>query len=449
MKANGRVETDLLGDVIFPENCLYGIATERAVQCSSLGAPKIPSLFFKNLGKLKLACAIANQRLGFLSAEKASAIVEAAELLCEGKVPSSAFPVEIFQTGGCTPINMNVNEVIRQIAVHKHPGLKLHANDDCNLGQSTNDLIPSALNITIYEMALTHLVPALQKIFDILQEKELTWADITILGRTHTMDAVLMKLGQIFSGYKRQVEKNIENIRDGLSHFLELPMGGTAVGNGCNTHPDFGPMVVEILNGRWGGQFIVSKNRFEQQSSRDDYVYFAGLLDTLSTTFIKLANDIRWYGSGPIGGINELKLPMTQAGSSCMPGKVNPVVCETLLQVCIYVQGHCDMVRRCAVIGGQFQLNTTSALLIHALIESVQTFSKAISLFCEKLLVGLQPNEANIRNHVQKSYALLNKFAPIIGYDKVATLVQEVQSSDVDLEQVLRKHGLDLNMIAS
>ena len=437
-----RIESDLLGEVTFSKDCLYGIATERAVRCSSIGAPKIPIVFFKNLGKLKYACAIANQRLGLLSSEKATAIAEAAEVLFAEKVPVSAFPVEIFQTGGCTPINMNVNEVIRQLAAQKHPELKLHANDDCNLGQSTNDLIPSALNMTVRELALEQLIPALKNVFNELQKKEQAWSDITILGRTHTMDAVLMKLGQIFSGYKRQVEKNMENINNGLSHLLELPMGGTAVGNGVNTHPDFGKIVIEILNERWGRGYLPSKNRFEQQSSRDDYVYFAGLLDTLATTFIKLANDIRWYGSGPAGGLNELMLPMTQAGSSCMPGKVNPVVCETLLQACIYVQGHCDMVRRCAVIGGQFQLNTTSALLIYALIESVQTFAKALNLFCDKLLRDLQPNEANIRNHVKNSYALLNQLAPSIGYDKVAVIVQEAQKSGRDLESILKQYGI-------
>ena len=442
MENGGRVESDLLGEVTFPKNCLYGIATERAVQCSSMGASKIPGVFFKNLGKLKLACAIANQRLGLLSIEKATAIAEAAEMLCDEKIPLSAFPVEIFQTGGCTPINMNVNEVIRQLASKNHPELKLHANDDCNLGQSTNDIIPSTLNMTLCELALDQLIPALKKTFNILQEKERAWADITILGRTHTMDAVFMTLGQVFSGYKRQVEKNIENISNGLHHFLELPIGGTAVGNGWNTHSDFGKTVIKILNERWGNHYVVSKNRFEQQSSRDDYVYFAGLLDTLATTFIKIANDIRWYGSGPVGGLNELIIPVTQAGSSCMPGKVNPVVCETLLQVCIYVQGHCDMVRRCAVIGGQFQLNTTSALLIYALIEGVQIFAKALNLFCEKLLCDLQPNLNNIQNHVQNSYALLNDLAPQIGYDKVASIIQEVQKSGCPLEDVLKKHGL-------
>ena len=445
MESNGRIESDLLGEMAFSDDCLYGIATERAIQCSSMGAPKIPSIFFKNLGKLKLACAVANQRLGLLSAEKAAAIAEAAEMLCCEKIPSTAFPVEIFQTGGCTPMNMNTNEVIRQIAARKHPEVKLHANDDCNMGQSTNDLIPSTLNITLRELALEQLIPALQTVFDVLQEKERAWANITILGRTHTMDAVLMKLGQVFSGYKRQIEKNIENITHGLEHFLELPMGGTAVGNGCNTHPDFGETVIKILNKRWNTHYVVSKNRFEQQSSRDDYVYFAGLLDTLATTFIKLANDIRWYGSGPAGGLNELIIPATQAGSSCMPGKVNPVVCETLLQVCIYVQGHCDMIRRCAVIGGQFQLNTTSALLIYALIESIQIFAKALNLFCEKLLRGLQPNEANIRKHVQNSYALLNNLAPKIGYDKVATMVQEAQKLGCDLETILKKYGVGLD----
>ena len=299
---------------------------------------------------------------------------------------AESFPLEIFQSGGCTPTHMNLNEVISGIA-KKYKATDIHPNDDCNYGQSTNDVIPTTLNIAIRESVKQGLLPALEACKKVLEGKENEWSDLAILGRTHTMDAVPMTLGQIFSGYRRQLEKNIESLQNNLGRFLELPIGGTAVGNGLNSHPDFGSQVIHVLNQELQESYIPSKNRFEQQSSRDDYVLFAGLLDTLATSLIKIANDIRWYGSGPAGGLNELILQKTHAGSSCMPGKVNPVVCETLLQACIYVQSHCDSIRRCAVIGGQFQLNTTSMLLIYAILDSIRTLAKSLNLFTKFIVI--------------------------------------------------------------
>lgn len=442
---NVKIEEDLLGTIEFDKDCLHGIATERALRCSSIGAQKVPADLVKTLGLVKYACACANSDLGLLEPKKAELLKQAALEIYDGKW-QEAFPLEIFQTGGCTPINMNVNEVIKNLAEKADNSVIIHANDDVNKCQSTNDVIPTALNITLRELSHNKLIPALKHCFQLLEEKEQIWEDMVILGRTHTMDAVLMTLGQIFSGYKHQVEKNIEGITANLSRFLELPIGGTAVGNGINAHPDFGKKVVTVINEKLNEHYVLSKNRYEQQSSRDDYVFFAGLLDTLMTTFIKLANDIRWYGSGPAGGLNELILPMTQAGSSCMPGKVNPVVCETLLQVCIYVQGHCEMVRKCAVIGGQFQLNTTSMLLIHALIESIKTFSKALNLFCEKLLKDLQPNHDVIKTHIENSPALLMTLAPQLGYDKVAAIVNDLKHSSKTVLEVLKQYCPELNL---
>ena len=433
-----REEEDLLGTVKFNDACLYGIATERALRCSSVGAPKVPKIFIQHVGLVKYACALSNKRLGLLTADKGEAIAEAALEIYRDEIDGDAFPLEIFQTGGCTPTNMNVNEVIKNL-VFKRSGIKINANDDCNRCQSTNDVIPTALNITVREICKHQLIPSLQGCCQRLQEKEKEWAEITILGRTHTMDAVLMTLGQVFSGYRRQIEKDIENILNNLPRFLELPIGGTAVGNGINGHPRFAENVIRILNERLNESYVASVNRYEQQSSRDDYVLFAGLLDTVTTSLIKIANDIRWYGSGPTGGINELVLPATQAGSSCMPGKVNPVVCETLLQACIYVQGNCNMIRQCAIIGGQFQLNTTSMLLIYSLVKSLQTLSDALDLFSEKLLQDLQANEKVIASHVGSSYALLNKLVPHIGYDEAARVVQEAKSSQISVVDILKK----------
>lgn len=439
MDSFSRTEKDLLGTLTLPNNCLHGIATERALRCSSIGSHKVPTEFVRTLGLIKYACASSNESLGLLSSTKASAIKKAALEIYDGK-HDEAFPVEIFQTGGCTPTNMNANEVIKNLAHQNNPNLNIHTNDDCNLGQSTNDVIPTTLNITLREMTKRLLLPALNQIYSTLEEKSKTWMEVIILGRTHTMDAVLMTLGQVFSGYKHQVKKNIENLQKNLSRFLELPIGGTAVGNGINAHPNFGTNAIKVINHYLNDNYIASKNRFEQQSSRDDYVFMAGLLDTLSTTLIKIANDIRWYGSGPAGGLNELILPTTQAGSSCMPGKVNPVVCETLLQACIYTQGNCDMVRRCAVIGGQFQLNTTSMLLIYALIESIRTLAKTISLFNDLLLKDLQVNLEIIKQHVQNSYVILTYLAPEIGYDLVARISQEAQQTHAPIFSIIKKY---------
>lgn len=439
MNETFRTEEDILGTLTFPNSCLHGIATERALRCSSIGSHKVPNEFIHTLGLVKYACASSNESLGVLSIIKATAIKKAAWEIYEGK-HDTAFPVEIFQTGGCTPTNMNVNEVIKNLANKIYPNLNIHENDDCNLGQSTNDVIPTALNITLRELSKHALLPALKHCYNILISKAIAWKNIIILGRTHTMDAVPMTLGQIFSGYTRQIEKNIENIQLSLQRFTELPIGGTAVGNGINSHPKFGSYTIEILNDVLKDTYIPSDNSFEQQSSRDDYVYFSGLLDTLATSLIKIANDIRWYGSGPIGGINELILPPTQAGSSCMPGKVNPVVCETLLQACIYTQGHCLMIRNCAVIGGQFQLNTTTMLLIYALIESIRTLSKTIWLFTDLLLKGLQPNLETIEQHVENAYSVLTVLAPQIGYDLVAKISKEAQTTHQPLIQIIQKY---------
>jgi len=289
---NVKIEEDLLGTIEFDKDCLHGIATERALRCSSIWAQKVPADLVKTLGLVKYACACANSDLGLLEPKKAELLKQAALEIYDGKW-QEAFPLEIFQTGGCTPINMNVNEVIKNLAEKADNSVIIHANDDVNKCQSTNDVIPTALNITLRELSHNKLIPALKHCFQLLEEKEQIWEDMVILGRTHTMDAVLMTLGQIFSGYKHQVEKNIEGITANLSRFLELPIGGTAVGNGINAHPDFGKKVVTVINEKLNEHYVLSKNRYEQQSSRDDYVFFAGLLDTLMTTFIKLANDIR------------------------------------------------------------------------------------------------------------------------------------------------------------
>lgn len=416
---------------------LYGEVTRQAAQCSCINAPRVPKTFIRIMALVKYACGAANGILGCIEKRKAEVIQRIALEIYEGKW-DKAFPLEIFQSGGCTPTHMNLNEVIAGIA-HKNYHINLHPNDDCNYGQSTNDVIPTALNIALYEKTQAILLPAMEFCYSILEEKGKAWEQISILGRTHTMDAVPMTLGQIFGGYSRQIEKNIENIKNNLEHFLELPIGGTAVGNGLNSHPDFGLQVVELINKRLQRGYMPSSNRFEQQSSRDDYVFFAGLLDTLSTTLIKISNDIRWYGSGPEGGLHELILPKTHAGSSFMPGKINPVVCETLIQACIYVQGNCDCIRRCAVIGSQFQLNTASMLIIYAILESIRILAQVLNLFTKFVLEGLQPNYKKIKEHLNTSCARLMVLVPFVGYDLATEIVSEAQLNNLNFKEIIQK----------
>ena len=423
--------------VVNNQDVLYGEVTQQALQCSSIGAQKVPQEFLRIMALVKYACAKANGALGCISQEKTEIIQAIALEIYQGKWAEN-FPLEIFQSGGCTPTHMNLNEVISGIA-SKYRATNIHPNDDCNYGQSTNDVIPTTLNISIREGVKQALLPALEACKKVLEKKENEWCELTILGRTHTMDAVPMTLGQVFSGYRRQLEKNIESIQHNLGRFLELPIGGTAVGNGLNCHPDFGLQVVHVLNQELQENYIPSKNRFEQQSSRDDYVFFAGLLDTLATSLIKIANDIRWYGSGPAGGLNELILQKTHAGSSCMPGKVNPVVCETLLQACIYAQSHCDSIRRCAVIGGQFQLNTTSMLLIYAVLDSIRTLAKSLNLFTKFVLKGLQANTVKIKEHLTASCAPLTALVPLIGYDLAAEVVQKARLDKSNLFNLIKE----------
>lgn len=445
--AQKRVEVDSLGSVDIDVSALYGIATERAVRHSSIGANRVPSEFIKALGLVKYACASANEALGLLPKEKAKMIQKVAWMIYNGELLDN-FPIEIFQTGGCTPTNMNVNEVIANYAAkernmpigQKNP---LHPNDDCNLGQSTNDVTPTAINIAAYLLITNHLLPALNEFRDRLVEKEKAWSEIKKVGRTHTMDAVLMTLGEEFSAYRRQVEQNIARFNGAISSLLEVPLGGTAVGNGLNTHPQFGERAVETINNVLGTEFVVAKNRFEKQSSRDDYVALAGLIDALATTLIKIANDIRWLGSGPVCGLNELIIPATQEGSSCMPSKINPVVCETLIQSAIYAQGNCEMIRKCAVIGGQFQLNTTTSLIIHSLITSMKFLPSTLNIFVNSLLINLKPNLAKLTYNVENSYALATTLIPVIGYDQATSVTQKAICENVPVKNIIPHNGSD------
>ncbi len=440
-----RREQDGLGEVEIPENALYGIATQRAISNFDVSGYRLPEKFICSLAWLKYACAMANQRLERITAPKAEAIQKAAMEVVEGRW-ENAFPIDVFQTGSGTSSNMNMNEVLanRAAQILGHPiGKKypVHPNDDCNCGQSSNDVIPTASNMAVIKGVKEMLIPALENCYRVLSEKAKNWGKIQKLGRTHLMDAVPLSLGEEFSAYAYQIQKGIVKIKRALEPLYELPIGGTAVGNGINTHPEFGSQVVSILNEKLKENFVVSPNRFEGQATRDDYVFLVGAIDTVCTSLFKIASDIRWMSSGPRSGLNELLLPALQPGSSCMPGKINPVLCETLIQILFFVQGNGDNIRRCAMLTSQFQLNTASTSLVYTLFESIRVLSNGIQKFTNIYLKQLKPNIERLQKNIQESLCLATACVPFIGYDKATAFAQKAARLGCTLKEVLQEEN--------
>ncbi len=357
-----RTEKDSMGPMSVPANALYGASTQRAVLNFPISGRPMPEGFLRGLGLVKLACAQANEALGRLSPEKSQLIQQAAREVAEGKL-SAHFPVDVFQTGSGTSTNMNANEVISNRICQltgnaigsKNP---VHPNDDVNLGQSSNDIIPTTLHVSVAIALHQHLRPALAHLHATLGAKAQAFSSIVKIGRTHLMDATPLTLGQAFSGYAAQAAKGVARVDKAVSALSELAIGGTAVGTGINCHPAFPSAVIRVLNAETGLFFREAQNHFEAQAGRDDAVEVAGHLSTIAASLTKIANDIRLLGSGPRSGLGEIKLPATQPGSSIMPGKVNPVMSEMLVQSAIYVQGMAQIV---ALAGrdGHFELNVT------------------------------------------------------------------------------------------
>lgn len=440
-----RQEKDGLGEVGLPENALYGISTQRAIGNFDVSGYRSPEEFIRTLAWVKYACAKANQDLNQISLSKAEAIQKAAFEITEGQWISE-FPIDIFQTGSGTSLNMNMNEVLANRAAQilgqpigkKHP---VHPNDDCNLGQSSNDVIPTTSNMAIVRSIKRMLIPVLESCYHVLCKRSEEWKNVQKLGRTHLMDAVPLTLGEEFSAYAHQIQKGIAKIKQALEPLYKLPIGGTAVGTGVNAHPKFGACVVAILNEKLNEKFDVSPDRFEGQATRDDYVFLVGALDTVCTSLFKIASDIRWMSSGPRSGLNELLLPALQPGSSCMPGKINPVLCEMLLQVLFFVQGNGDNIRRCAMLGSQFQLNTASTSLFYSLFESIRILSNGVQKFTDVYLKQLKPNVERLQKNIQESLCLATVCAPFIGYDKATAFAQKAARLGCSLKEVLQEEN--------
>jgi fumarate hydratase class II len=396
---------------------------------------------------IKKACAIANCKLGKLHDDRKDAILGAVELLQAGHFKDH-FPLDVFQNGAGTSTNMNANEVISALARQKFDA-DIHPNDDVNMSQSTNDVIPSAMNISCAMGIKNRLQPALEAMMTILSSHADEWKGVVKIGRTHLQDAVPMTLGQEFSAYARQIEKCVERCTRAIKILEEIPIGGTAVGTGLNTPSGFSDVAVAEINAETAMNFVPAENKFCEQASKDSLVELAGIVNSMTAALAKIASDLRLLSSGPMAGIGELYLPATQAGSSIMPGKVNPAMCEMLTQVCHYVNGMMLTVLLGAR-SGELQLNTAMPVTAYALLDSIDILSNAINNFSRHCLKGMRPNVKLSYKNSQKSPMLITAVAPLIGYEMAASIVREAAEENKTIAEILkRKNLLDEKIVDS
>jgi len=429
-----------------PAEAYYGAQTARAVENFPISNLRFPRQFIRALGLVKKHAAAANESLGLLPANISGAVQSAAQEVIEGKWDGQ-FVLDIFQTGSGTSTNMNANEVIANRAVELlggHRGDKLvHPNDHVNRGQSSNDVIPTAIHVAALDGLVHNLVPALELLEAALQKKAGEFDSILKIGRTHLQDATPIRLGQEFSGYKSQVEHCIRRLRQVERHLGELALGGTAVGTGINTHIEFAPRTIAGLAKETGLALREAPNHFEAQGALDGCVEASGALKTTAVALIKIANDIRWLGSGPRCGLGELKLPATQPGSSIMPGKVNPVMCEMVIQVGAQVIGDDAVVTFCGTFG-YFELNTMLPVAAHNLLQAIDLLTTASRVFANRCVDGLEADAAKCESNVEKSLAMCTSLAPVIGYDQAAKIAKRAYETGKTVREVaLETSGLD------
>src|SRR6202047_3216131 len=418
-----RSEKDSMGTMEVPADALYGATTQRAVLNFPNSGSRVGRPFIRALGLIKWAAAQANRDLERLDEERARLIVQAAEELIEGRLDSH-FPLDIFQTGSGTSTNMNANEVISNRVsqiLGKPIGLKepVHPNDHVNMGQSSNDVIPTAIHIAVAESIRNDLMPSLEHLQEGLEAKTREFWEVIKIGRTHLMDATPVRLGQEFSGYAKQVEHCKLRAGNAIAAVEELALGGTAVGTGLNCHPEFAGRVMGYLWNRTGVAFREARNHFESQGAKDGLVEASGEIRTLAVSLFKIANDLRWLNSGPRCGIGEIQLPATQPGSSIMPGKVNPVMCESVVQVCAQVFGN-DTTVCWGGANGQLEMNVMMPVMAHNVLESIRLLSNVARAFQDKCVNGIIANPDRCNELVELSMAMVTSLAPLIGYDRAA-----------------------------
>ncbi len=440
-----RIERDSLGEVPVPADALWGAQTQRAVENFPISGIRFPRTFIRALGLIKYAAAKANLELGLLDETLANAIMQAAMEVAEGKWDDH-FPIDIFQTGSGTSTNMNANEVISNranILLGGKPGTKspVHPNDHVNRGQSSNDVIPSAIHVAAYLEVEEILLPGLRHLHETLVKKAEEWDHLVKTGRTHLMDAMPIRLGQEISGWARQVELGIARIESALPRLAELALGGTAVGTGINTHPEFGKRVAAILSEMTGLPFREAENHFEAQAAQDAAVELSGQLKTVAASLMKFANDMRWMNSGPIAGLAEIKLPALQPGSSIMPGKVNPVIAEAVRMVAAQVFGN-DVAINFGGALGDFELNVMLPVIAHNLLQSIKILGNAARVLADKAVAGFDVNVERITSLVDRNPILGTALNPIIGYDKAAEVVKKALREGRTVKEVVVEMGL-------
>tara|TARA_B110000116_G_scaffold52699_1_gene44247 strand:- start:1124 stop:2512 length:1389 start_codon:yes stop_codon:yes gene_type:complete len=433
-----RIEKDSLGEMQVPENAYYGAQTQRAVENFKISNLRFSEQFIKSLALIKKSAAIVNNKLGLIENDVSKIIIDVSDEIISGKYMNE-FVIDIFQTGSGTSTNMNINEVIANIAAEKMGGEKgdknvIHPNDHVNLGQSSNDVIPTAIHLALIESISIKLIPSLNLLSNEIQSKSKEFESVIKTGRTHLQDATPITLGQEFYGYYGQISNAIKKLNDSINWLSEVALGGTAVGTGINTHKDFSKMVCKELSTELGLKINETENHFQAQSTIDAISATSGIIKSIVLSIMKICNDIRWMGSGPRGGFGEINLPSVAPGSSIMPGKVNPVIAESFLQVCAHVYGNCSTVELSAQTGN-FELNVMLPVAAHNILESVDLISHSAVNFSEKCISGLEATDEGPKS-VDRGLSMVTALVPEIGYDLSAKIAQEAEKSGRNISEV-------------
>jgi fumarate hydratase class II len=440
-----RLEKDSMGSVKVPKGAYYGAQTQRAVENFPISGWRFQREMIHALGLIKFAAAKTNFNLGLMERRMARAIEKASEEVMQGRWDDQ-FVIDVFQTGSGTSTNMNANEVIANraneiLGSQKGVYRPVHPNDHVNLCQSSNDVFPSVIHIATINLLQNQMIPGLRDLHHALRTKEKEFRPILKIGRTHLQDATPIRLGQEFGGYARQVQIGIRRIQKAMESLYELPLGGTAVGTGINTHPFFARKVISMLNETAGERFHEAADHFEAQGAKDALVEISGALKTVAVSLAKIANDIRWMGSGPRCGIGEIRLPETQPGSSIMPGKVNPVIPESLVQVCAQVIGN-DSAITLGGLGGHLELNMMMPLIAHNLLQSIRLLANSARNFSQRCIEGLKADQERCEEMIEKSLALVTALAPRIGYNEAARIARKAHENRKTIRQVLEEEKL-------
>jgi fumarate hydratase, class II len=436
--ADYRIECDTFGEIRVPADRLWGAQTQRSLENFRISGERMPPELIHALARVKRACAVVNRELGQLSADKADAIVAAADEVLAGR-HDREFPLVVWQTGSGTQTNMNLNEVLANRASELMGGergekRRVHPNDDVNRGQSSNDVFPTAMHVAAVQALHDRLVPAIRRLRDTLAAKSEAFADIVKIGRTHLQDATPLTLGQEFSGWVSQLDHGIAHVQASLTHLCELALGGTAVGTGLNAHPEFGARVAKELGKTTRLPFVSARNKFEALAANDALVHAHGALKTLAASLTKIANDVRWLASGPRCGIGEIFIPENEPGSSIMPGKVNPTQSEAMTMLCAQVMGN-DVAINIGGASGNFQLNVFKPLIIHNFLQSARLLADGAASFNDHCAAGIEPHRERIDALLHDSLMLVTALNPHIGYDKAAQIAKKAHQEGTTLRQ--------------